>query len=140
MQERLEVASASPRFTMLLIGVFSATAFLLAMIGIYGVIAYSVAQRRQELGIRIALGAQGRDILRLVVGTGLALALTGIGIGLASSIALTRVMAAMLYETSTTDPIILGSSAALFLVVALLASYLPARRATKIDPMEALET
>jgi len=140
MQERLELASASPRFNMLLIGVFSAAAFILAVIGIYGVIAYSVAQRTQELGIRIALGAERFDILRLVIGSGLALTLAGIAIGLAGSIALTRLMSAMLYETSATDPVIFGASAALFLAVALLASYLPARRATKIDPTEALRT
>ncbi len=138
MEERLELASASPRFTMLLIGIFSATAFILAAVGIYGVIAYSVAQRTQELGIRIALGAEKLDILRLVIGSGLALSLAGIAIGLAGSIALTRLMSAMLYETSATDPLILGASAALFLAVALLASYLPARRATRIDPAEAL--
>jgi putative ABC transport system permease protein len=138
MEERLELASASPRFTMLLIGVFSTTAFILAVIGIYGVIAHSVAQRTQELGIRIALGAEKHDILRLVLGNGLALALAGIAIGLAGSIALTRLMSAMLYETSATDPAIYGGSAALFLAVALMASYFPARRATRIDPAEAL--
>jgi putative ABC transport system permease protein len=140
MQERLELASASPRFNMLLIGVFSAAAFILAVIGIYGMIAYSVAQRTQELGIRIALGAEKFDILRLVIGSGLALTLAGIAIGLAGSIALTRLMSAMLYETSATDPVILCASAALFLAIALLASYLPARRATRIDPTEALRT
>ena len=138
MEERLESASASPRFTMLLIGIFSATAFILAVVGIYGVIAYSVAQRTQELGIRIALGADNRDIFRLVIGGGMALTLIGIGIGLAGSIALTRVMSAMLYQTSATDPAILGASAGLFLGVALVAGYLPARRAMKIDPTEAL--
>jgi putative ABC transport system permease protein len=140
MEERLESASASPRFTMLLIGIFSATAFLLAMVGIYGVIAYSVAQRTQELGIRIALGAENRDILRLVIGSGMALTLMGIAIGLAASIALTRMMSAMLYETSATDPAIFGGSAALFLAVAAIAGYLPARRATRIDPTEALRS
>ena len=138
MDERLESALASPRFTMLLIGAFSATAFVLAAIGIYGVIAYSVAQRTQELGIRIALGAKRRDILLLVIGNALALTLAGVVIGLAGSVALTRVMSAMLYKTSATDPVILVSSAALFLAVALMASYLPARRATRIDPTEAL--
>src|SRR5580704_11559051 len=138
MEERLELASASPRFTLLLIGVFSATAFILAAVGIYGVIAYSVAQRTLELGIRIALGAEKVDILRLVIGSGLALTLVGIVTGLAGSIALTRVMSAMLYETSATDPLVLGGSAALFLAVAAMAGYLPARRATRIDPTEAL--
>jgi ABC-type antimicrobial peptide transport system permease subunit len=142
MEERLELASASPRFTMLLIGVFSATAFILAVIGIYGVISYAVAQRTQELGIRIALGAEKYDILRLVIGGGLALTLTGIAIGLAGSIALSlmsaRLMSAMLYETSATDPLIFGASAVLFLAVGMVASYLPARRATRIDPAEAL--
>jgi putative ABC transport system permease protein len=140
MEERLELASASPRSTMLLIGVFSATAFLLAAIGIYGVIAYSVAQRTHELGIRIALGARSLDILRLVIGRGLALTLAGIAIGLAGSIVLTRLMSAMLYATSATDPLIFGASAGLFLTAALIASYLPARRATGIDPAGALRS
>ncbi len=134
MEERLEAASASPRFTMLLIGIFSATAFLLAVVGIYGVIAYSVAQRTQELSIRIALGAENRDIFRLVIGGGLALTVLGIVIGLVGSIAVTRVMSAMLYETSATDPAVLGGCAAVFLVVAMIAGYLPARRAVRIDP------
>ena len=138
MEERLEVANASPRFTMLLLGVFSATAFLLAAIGIYGVIAYSVAQRTQEMGIRMALGAERVDILRLVIGNGLALAAAGIGIGLVGSLAVTRVMKAMLYETSATDPAILVASAVLFLSVAGMASYLPARRATRIEATTAL--
>jgi putative ABC transport system permease protein len=138
MEERLELASAPPKFTMLLIGVFSATAFILAVVGIYGVVAYSVAQRTQELGIRIALGAEKRDILRLVIGGGLGLTLIGIAIGLAGSFALTRVMAAMLYETSATDPLILCGSAVVFLGVAAVAGYVPGRRAARIDPVEAL--
>jgi putative ABC transport system permease protein len=138
MEERLETASASPRFTMLLIGVFSITAFVLAVVGIYGVIAYSVAQRTKEMGIRIALGAARFDILRLVIGNGLGLTLIGIVIGLAGSIALTRVMSTMLYETSATDPFTLIASAMLFLAVAIAASYVPARRATRIDPADAL--
>lgn len=131
-------ATAQPRLTMLLLGVFSATALILAMVGIYGVIAYSVAQRTQELGIRMALGADPGDVLKLVVGQGLGLTLTGIAIGLAGAFALTRLMSSLLYQTSATDPIAFAVSALLFTAVALLASYLPARRATRIDPTDAL--
>jgi len=137
-EELLESASAQPRFTMFLLGIFSATAFILAVIGIYGVIAYSVAQRTSELGIRIALGAARGDIFRLVIGGGLSLTLTGIAIGLAGSFALTRVMASLLYQTSATDPATFAGSALLFAAVAVIASYLPARRATRIDPANAL--
>jgi len=137
-EELLESASAQPKFTMFLLGVFSAVAFLLAAIGIYGVIAYSVAQRAQELGIRIALGAANADIFRLVLAGGLSLTLTGIAIGLAGSLALTRLMSSFLYQTSATDPVTFLGSAALFTGVAALASYLPARRATRIDPTNAL--
>jgi putative ABC transport system permease protein len=140
LEELLESASAQPRFTMFLLGIFSATALILAIVGIYGVIAYSVAQRTQELGIRMALGAAKGDILKLVIGHGLLLTLSGVAIGMIVSAALTRVLSSMLYKTSATDPIIFSSSAALFLVVALMASYLPARRATRIDPTNALRS
>ncbi len=139
MEEYIESQSAQRRFTMLLLGVFAATAFFLATVGIYGVISYSVAQRTQELGIRIALGAARADILRLVIGNGLILTLSGIAIGFAASLALTRVMSALLYETSPTDPLTILASATLFTAVSLLASYVPARRATQIDPAEALK-
>ena len=138
MDEVIGSASAQPRLTMLLLGVFSATALILAIVGIYGVIAYSVAQRTQELGIRMALGADPGDVLKLVVGHGLGLTLTGIAIGLAGAFALTRLMSSLLYQTSATDPIAFAVSALLFTAVALLASYLPARRATRIDPTDAL--
>jgi putative ABC transport system permease protein len=138
MEELVGSASAQPRFTMLLLGMFSATALILAMVGIYGVIAYSVAQRTQELGIRMALGAGQDDVLKLVVGHGLRLTLAGIGIGLVGAIALTRLMSSLLYQTSATDPTAFVVSALLFTAVALLASYLPARRAAQIDPTEAL--
>jgi len=136
--ELLESASAQPRFIMLLIGLFAATAFLLAALGIYGVIAYSVAQRTGELGIRIALGAAGRDIFRLVVGDGLSLTLIGIAIGLAASLTLTRLLSSLLYDTSATDPVTFALCAVLFTAVAALASYLPARRATRVDPAATL--
>jgi putative ABC transport system permease protein len=136
--ELLEASAGQTRFMMFLLGVFSATAFTLAVIGIYGVIAYSVAQRTNELGIRIALGAARADILRLVIGSGLLLTGTGIVIGLAGSVAATRLLEALLYQTSATDPLTFIASAILFTVVAAVASYFPARRATRIDPSDAL--
>lgn len=140
MNERLESSSAQTRSMMLLIGVFSATALILAIVGIYGVIAYSVAQRTQELGIRIALGASDADILKLVVGNGLKLAGVGILIGVGASFALTRLMASFLYKTSATDLLTFAGSAFLFALVAAVASYVPARRAMKINPTDALRS
>ena len=138
MEEHMDSLSAAARFTMFLLGVFAGVALILAVVGIYGVIAYSVAQRTQELGIRMALGAAKGDILRLVIGNGLALTVSGIVIGAAASIALTRLMAGLLYRTSATDPVTFVSSAALFTAVALIASYIPAQRAARIDPTAAL--
>jgi putative ABC transport system permease protein len=140
MEERLESSSGQTWSMMFLIGVFSATALILAVVGIYGVIAYSVAQRSQELGIRMALGASGADIFRLVVGNGLKLALAGIFIGLVFSFVLMRLMASLLFQTSPTDPIAFAGSAIIFAAVAALASYLPARRAMRINPADALRT
>ena len=140
MEELLESARDQPRLTMFLLGIFSATALVLAIVGIYGVISYSVVQRTQELGIRMALGAARGDILKLVVGHGLALALAGILTGLLASFALTRVMSSLLYQVSATDPISFSASAALFILVATIASYVPARRATRIDPTDALRS
>jgi ABC-type antimicrobial peptide transport system permease subunit len=138
MDEVLQTGAAQPRFTTYLLGGLSATAFLLSMVGIYGVIAYSVAERTQEMGIRIALGADNRDILRLVLGHGLILAAAGIAIGLAAAFALTRLMSSLLYHVSVTDPITFIAGPAVFAAVALLASYLPARRAMRVDPAIAL--
>jgi putative ABC transport system permease protein len=138
MEEVVGSASAQPRLTMLLLAVFSATALILAIVGIYGVIAYSVAQRTGELGIRMALGADQGDVLKLVVGHGLRLTVTGIAIGMAGALVSTRLMSSLLYQTSATDPIAFVVSVLLFTVVAVLASYLPARRATRIDPTDAL--
>jgi len=136
--ELMDGSRAQPRFTMLLLGIFSAMALILAIVGIYGVLAYSVAQRRQELGIRLALGAAKSDILRLVVGQGFMLALIGIVFGLILSLAGARLMASMLYQTNVRDVTIFALAPVAFLIIALIASYLPARRAAKVDPNEAL--
>jgi putative ABC transport system permease protein len=134
----MDQSRSQPRFTMLLLGVFSGTALALAIIGIYGVLSYSVAQRRQEFGIRLALGAERDDILRLVIRQGLILAIAGTALGLIASLLLTRLMASLLYKTGSHDIVTFLLTPALLLGIALLASYLPARRATKVNPIEAL--
>ena len=117
---------------------FGLLALLLAAIGLYGVLAYAVTQRTREIGIRIALGAQMRDVLSLIVHQGMTLAVAGVALGLMAALALTRVLSSMLYEVKTTDPITFGSVALLLTAVAFLACFIPARRAAKVDPMEAL--
>ena len=129
---------ASQRFSMILLAVFAVLALILAGVGIYGVISYVVGQRAHEIGIRIALGAQSRDILRLILGRGGKLAGIGIVLGLAAALGLTRFLASMLYGVETTDPLTFAGVALLLLLVALTACYVPARRATKVDPMVAL--
>jgi putative ABC transport system permease protein len=114
-------------------------ALALASVGLYGVMAYSVSERSHEIGIRIALDAQRRDVLKLVVAQGMSLTVIGIGIGLAAARALTRLMRSLLFEVSVTDPLTFAGFAALLSVVALLACYLPALRATKVDPIVALK-
>lgn len=126
------------RYSSSMLSAFAIIAIILAAVGIYGVVAYSVAQRTHEIGIRMALGAQRSDILKMVVGQGLVLVLIGVGIGLAGAFALTRVMASVLYGVSATDLYIFSGVALLLIIVALIACYIPARRATKVDPMLAL--
>jgi putative ABC transport system permease protein len=129
---------AQRRFAMLLLGFFAAAALLLASIGLYGVLSYTVAQRTPEIGIRVALGAQPRDILKLVVGQGMKMVLLGVAVGLAASLAVTRLMTTLLYDISTYDPLTFIGVSVLLLLTALLASYIPAGRATKVAPIIAL--
>jgi len=138
MEERLSTALAPTRFIMLLLGVFAGLALLLAAVGIYGVMAYAVSQRTHEIGIRMALGAGAPDVLRLVVGNGLKLVLTGVGIGVTGAFVLTRLMASLLFEVSPTDPLTFGLISAVLTGVALAACFVPSLRATKVDPMIAL--
>jgi putative ABC transport system permease protein len=136
--ELMDSSRAQPRFITLLLGMFSTTAFVLALIGIYGVLAYSVTQRRQELGVRLALGASKADILRLVVRQGLILAGSGVAIGLVAALILTKTMSSLLYQVSSRDLIAFAGTPVLFLLIALLTSYLPARRAMEVNPLEAM--
>jgi putative ABC transport system permease protein len=134
----MDDSRSQPRFTMLLLGVFSATALALAVIGIYGVLSYSVAQRRQEFGIRLALGAEYVDILQLVVRQGIILAAAGVAVGLTAALLMTRLMSSMLYKVGARDLTTFLLAPAVFLCIAVMASYLPARRATRVHPIEAL--
>jgi len=126
------------RFNMLLLSAFSGLALLLAAIGIYSVLAYSVRRRMREIGVRMALGAQRGDILRMILGQGTKLALIGTGIGIAAAFGLTRLMSSQLFGVTATDPVTFLSVATMIVLVALAACYIPARRATRVDPMVAL--
>jgi putative ABC transport system permease protein len=138
MEKVVSVSVAQPRLLTGLVGVFAGIALLLAAVGIYGVMAYSVAQRSHEMGLRMALGAVPGDIFRLVVGQGLRLVLVGIGIGFLASLGLTRLLSTLLYGTSANDPVTFAAVALVLLAVALAACYIPARRATRVDPLVAL--
>jgi putative ABC transport system permease protein len=126
------------RASSVLVSAFAVLALMLASIGIYGVMAYSVTQRTQEIGVRMALGARRADVLRLVLGLGLRLTIIGILIGLVGGFVSTRLMASLLFEVSAANPLAFTLPAALLAVVTMLAAYLPARRAASIDPMRAL--
>jgi putative ABC transport system permease protein len=129
---------ASRRFLLLLVGLFSAVALVLAAVGIYGVVAFSVTRRTHEIGIRMALGAQRSDVLRMILTEGARMAVVGVVLGVAASLVLTRLIATLLFGISATDPVTFFGVALLLSCVALLASYIPARRAMRLDPMVAL--
>ena len=138
LEEVVRDSMAARRFTMVLLGVFAGLALLLSSIGIYGVISYVVGQRTNEIGIRIALGAQQRDVLRLMLGEGMKMALIGVAIGIAVALGLTHLMVNILFGVSATDPLTFLGVATLLVLVALTACWIPARRATRVDPLVAL--
>jgi len=140
LEQAIANAVWQPRFNLILIGLFAGLALLLAAVGIYGVMACAVTQRTQEIGIRMALGAQKRDVLKLVVGHGMRLALIGLLAGVAGALALTQLMANLLYQVKPADPMTFAVVCALLAGIVLLACWLPARRAAKVDPMTALRS
>jgi len=138
--DALDQSIAQERFRTFLLGAFGAIALMLAAVGIFGVISSLVSQRTREIGIRMALGAKRRDIMKMILGQGTKLALFGVGIGLAAASLLTRVLTGLLYGVSPTDPLTFGAVAVMLFGVAVMACYLPARRAVRVDPMVALRS
>ena len=136
--ELLDQGLWAPRMGAMLLGVFGLLALLLATVGIYGVLSYSVSQRTQEVGIRMALGATSRTVLGLVVGQGMLLVAIGVGIGLAGSLGLARLLASLLFGVNTSDPATFALVSLVLAAAAFVATYIPARRATKVDPITAL--
>jgi putative ABC transport system permease protein len=137
-EQVLERSIARPRFNMLLITILASVALILAAVGIYGVISYSVTQRTHEIGVRMALGASVSDVLKLVVGQGMLLAGIGVVLGLVAAFGVTRIMATLLFGVTATDPVTYFGLALLLTLIALVACYVPARRATKVNPVNAL--
>ncbi|HSS78507.1 MAG TPA: FtsX-like permease family protein [Thermoanaerobaculia bacterium] len=138
MESWLAESLARTRFGTLLLGAFAGLALTLSAAGLYGVMSYSVAQRQNEIGVRMALGARTGDVLRLVVRQGLVLVLVGVALGLAGALALTRVLATLLYDVSATDPLTFAILALLLTAVSAVACYIPARRAARVDPLIAM--
>jgi putative ABC transport system permease protein len=138
MTEWVDSSVAAPRYRTTLLALFAALAMILAATGIYGVMSYSVAQRTHEIGVRMAMGARQFDVLKLVVRQGMLLTVIGVVVGLAGAFALTRVMSTLLFGVTAKDPLTFGVVAALLIAVAFLACFVPARRATKVDPLVAL--
>jgi ABC-type antimicrobial peptide transport system permease subunit len=138
LDEKTSITLLLPRVAAMLFGGFGLLGLLLASVGLYGVVAYTVSQRTHEMGIRMALGAELSDISRLVIGRGLRPVIIGLGLGLAAAFLLTRVLSVILYGVTATDPIAFAGVTTFLMVVAMAACYIPARRATKVDPMEAL--
>jgi len=138
MEENMATTVAQPRFRTWLIGILAMLALLLAAVGVYGVMSYTVTQRTSEIGVRVALVAQPHDVFRIVVGEGLRLALFGVGLGLVAALALTRLLQSFLFGVSAYDPLTFIAVSLLLTLVAVAASYFPARRATRVDPMIAL--
>jgi putative ABC transport system permease protein len=138
MREYMSASVAPPRFNTTLLSIFAGVALVLTLVGLYGVMSYSVAQRTNEIGIRLALGAQSRDVLLMIVKQGSLLILLGLGIGLLGAYAVTRLIESWLFGVTAKDPFTFGAAALLLALVALLACYVPAWRATKVDPIDAL--
>ncbi len=134
----LDRSMARTSFTLVMLAIAAAVALALGLVGIYGVISYVVSQRTREIGVRMAVGAHSRDVRRMVLRQGMILAGIGVAIGLVAAVGLTRLMSSLLYGVEATDPVTFGAVSALLTAVALVASYLPALRASRIDPLEAL--
>jgi ABC-type antimicrobial peptide transport system permease subunit len=140
LEQQLADQTAQRRFQAWLLGLFSAIAVVLAGVGIYGLLHYSVAQRTREIGVRMALGARGGDVVAMVLREGMLLATVGVGVGIVAALALTRLIASLLFGVAPDDALTIGAVATLLLMVASVACYIPARRATRVDPMTALRT